>query len=266
MPKDSFESISKFQIMNTLTNNQEKLIKSLYTRHGRKKHNMCICEGIRSCGELIDVAPELVHLILKSDEATLPEKFNNLGFIRVPEKKLKQISATIASQGILMVANKPDLNLATKPADPFIVVLDGVADPGNMGTIIRTVKAIGLKELWLTSGSTDPFAEKVIRAAMAGQFHLSIRHFDNLELAACELRKFGYENIYRTDCHEGRSIFEEDQLFANSAIIFGGEAGGASPLSGSIPITIPMPGKSESINVAQAATVTLFDAVRREIL
>lgn len=252
--------------MTELTHNQEKLIKSLYTRHGRKKHSMCICEGVRSCGELLDAAPHLVHLILKSEEAVLPEKFNFFESITVPEQKLKQISSTIASQGILIVANKPNLNKNVLINDPFIVILDGVADPGNMGTIIRSVKAVGLKELWLTSGAADPFGEKVIRSAMAGQFYINIRIFEDLEQAACELRKIGYDKIWRTDCHKGTSIFDTDKLFAKSAIIFGGEAAGATPLAESIPVTIPMPGNSESINVAQAATVCLFEAVRKKIL
>ena len=249
--------------MTELTHNQEKMIKSLYNRHGRKKHNMCICEGIRACSELINAAPELVHLILKSEEAILPAIFNELNSITLPQQKLKQISSTIASQGILIVANIPDLKNSVPVNDPFVVILDGVADPGNMGTIIRTVKAVGLKHLWLTSGSADPFGEKVIRSAMAGQFHLNIRIWDNLEEVTCELRKSNIEKIYRTDCHKGTSIFETENLFAKSAIIFGGEAAGASQLESSTPITIPMPGKSESINVAQAATVCLFEAVRR---
>lgn len=252
--------------MTDLTQNQEKLIKSLFTRHGRKKHNLCICEGVRSCGELLDVAPHLIHLILKSEEVDLPDKFKFYELITVPEQKLKQISSTIASQGILIVASKPNLNRNVPIKDPFIIILDGVADPGNMGTIIRSVKAAGLKELWLTAGSTDPFGDKVIRSALAGQFHLNIRVFENLEQATCELRKNGFMKIFRTDCHRGSSIFETEDLFAKSAIIFGGEAAGANLLESAEPVTIPMPGNSESINVAQAATVCLFEAVRRKIL
>jgi len=251
--------------MNVLTKNQEKLIRSLYSRHGRKKYNMCICEGIRACGELISAAPDLLHFAVKSDEIHIHDMFNDIDFITVSQQVMQKLSSTVASQGILIVANKPDPSRYPPPEDPFVVILDGVADPGNMGTIIRTVKAVGLKELWLTPGATDPFGAKVIRSAMAGQFHLNIRSFQNLQEAACELRKFGYDNIWRTDCHKGTSIFETENLFAKSAIIFGGEAAGAKELESSQAITIPMPGNSESINVAQAATVCLFEAVRRGI-
>lgn len=252
--------------MNELTKKQEKLIKSLYTRHGRQKHKMCICEGVRSCTELLTAGKDLIHLAVKSIDASLPEQLAKLNAVEVPPQQLKKLSSTIASQGILIVAIKPDLHQKRAIKEPFTVILDGVSDPGNMGTIIRTVKAIGLKDLWLTEGSADPFGEKVIRSAMAAQFHINIRKFKDLEEAICETRNMGFERIYRTDCHQGNSIFETKDLFTKSTIIFGGEASGASPFTDSIPITIPMPGKSESINVAQAATVTLFEAVRRKIL
>ena len=253
-----------------LTHNQEKLIKSLYTRHGRIKHNMSICEGVRSCGEVLIANPNLIHLAIKSDTTLIDEDsdslWSNIEFITIPHDKFKTLSSTIATQGVLFVIHKPDTSSKAEPKDPFIVILDGISDPGNMGTIIRSVKAIGLKNLWITAGSADPFSEKVIRSAMAAQFHLTIRLFNNLDEISCELRKFGYINIYRTDCHKGVSIFEEENLFANSAIILGNEGAGASELTSAKTITIPMPGKSESINVAQAATICLFEAVRRKIL
>lgn len=265
--------------MINLTHNQEKLIKSLYTRHGRIKHNMSICEGVRSCEEVVKANPNLIHLAIKSDNTSLDEYLNSdntidssnnlwrdIEFITIPHDKFKTLSSTIATQGVLFVINKPDTSSKIKPTDPFIIVLDGISDPGNMGTIIRSVKAIGLKDLWITAGSADPFSEKVIRSAMAAQFHLTIRLFNDLDEISCELRKLGYNNIFRTDCHKGVSIFEEDELFANSAIIFGNEGAGASELTSAKAITIPMPGKSESINVAQAATICLFEAVRRKIL
>lgn len=265
--------------MNYLTHNQEKLIKSLYTRHGRIKHNMSICEGVRSCEEILIANPDLIHLAIKSDSISLDDLANSdntmddsknlwsdIEFITIPHDKFKTLSSTIATQGVLFVIHKPETSSKDEPKDPFIVILDGISDPGNMGTIIRSVKAIGLKDLWITAGSTDPFSEKVIRSAMAAQFHLKIRLFNDLNEISCELRKFGYINIFRTDCHKGNSIFEENDLFAKSAIIFGNEGAGASELTSAKAITIPMPGKSESINVAQAATICLFEAVRRKIL
>jgi TrmH family RNA methyltransferase len=227
--------------MNTLTNNQEKLIRALYTRVGRKKHNLCICEGLRACKELVKARPDLISFAVKSEETELPAEFVDLEFIIVPEEKIKQISSTVTTQGILIVAERPEVRspdsvarkkkseeVAENPTNSdyrppvtdnrFSVILDGVADPGNMGTIIRTAKAAGLKELFLTSGCADPYADKVIRSAMAAQFSINIYKFANLAETICELRKSGVENFWKTDPHKGNSLFETEDLFANSAI------------------------------------------------
>ena len=255
--------------MNTLTNNQEKLIRALYTRVGRKKHNLCICEGIRACRELVKARPALISFAVKSEKAELPAEFADLEFIIVPEEKIKQISSTVTTQGILIVAEKPearDPGPVSCQIRPFAVILDGVADPGNMGTIIRTAKAAGLKELFLTSGCADPYADKVIRSAMAAQFSVNIYKFANLAETICELRKSGVENFWKTDPHKGNSLFETEDLFANSAIIIGGEAAEVTDHPECKSVTIPMPGESESINAAQAATIFIFEAVRRKII
>lgn len=253
--------------MQKLTSNQEKIIRSLYTRKGRKKSNLCICEGKRACSELIEARPDLISFAVKSEKTELSAKFADINFIPVPENKMKQLSSTVTSQGILIVAERPVTdNRPPITENPFSLILDGIADPGNMGTIIRTAKAAGLKELFITSGSVDPFADKVIRSAMAAQFSINIYKFANLAETICELRKSGIDNFWKTDPHQGNSLFEEEKLFASSAIIIGGEAAGASDHPECKPVTIPMPGKSESINAAQAATVFIFEAVRREVI
>ncbi len=249
-----------------LANKNRALIRSLYTRHGRKKHDLCVCEGLRCCRELIALRSDLVSLAVCSedfDESSLA----NVAFEKISKGEFDSLSATVIPQGCLIVARKPAMIAdSVPPSDPFIIALDRVSDPGNLGTIIRTVRAVGLKELWLTDGTVDPFNDKVIRSALASQFALKMRLFPGLEEMACELRRFGHDKFYRTEPAGKSSCFEEKNLFAKSAIIFGSEAHGAGDLKGGIPIVIPMPGKIESINVAQAATVILFEAVRRGVL
>lgn len=249
--------------MNELSRKNEALLKSLYTRHGRKKHNMCVCEGLRCCRELLLSAPDLLEF------AVCSERFDrsslDVDFCVVSEEKFNSISATVNSQGVLFAARKPDTTpeASGEPSDPFITVLDRIGDPGNFGTIARTLKAAGLKELWITSGTVDPFSDKAIRSGISAQFSLKIREFDDLPELAAFLHKNGYRNIFRTDPHDGRSCFTEERLFEKSAVIFGSEGAGAGELTGSIPLMIPMPGDYESINVAQAATVIIFEYVRR---
>jgi TrmH family RNA methyltransferase len=144
-----------------------------------------------------------------------------------------------------------------------VPVLDRVADPGNLGTILRTVRAVGVTEVWLTSGTADPFSDKVIRAALSAQFALVLREFRDLAAVDGEFRRRGGTGMYRTDPHSGVSLFDLPRLFAGGAIIFGSEAQGAAGLDGATTVTIPMPGGGESINVAQAATVFCGEFVRR---
>lgn len=252
--------------MPELTKRQEALIHSLYTRHGRKKHNMCVCEGVRCCHELLLLRPDLLFMAVCADDFKSDDTFD-IEFIKIPRTSFQSFSSTVTSQGVLCVAKRPDTDYKqfSQPEAPFIIVLDRISDPGNLGTIIRTIRAVGLNELWYTSGTVDPFSDKVIRSATASQFALNMREFSDLSMLEIELKKLGYEKIYRTDPHGSFNVFEVEDLFNKTAIVFGNEGAGAGELKDAIPITIPMPGKTESINVAQAATVVLFELVRRKL-
>ena len=149
------------------------------------------------------------------------------------------------------------------PADPFILAVDQLGDPGNFGTILRTARAAGLKEFWYTAGSADPFAPKVTRSALGAQFGMILREFADLETLTGFAARCGYKNIYLTDPHTGESCFESAGLFEKSVVVIGSEAHGiGSEVSGNR-VTIPMPGNFESLNAAQAATIVLFEHVRR---
>jgi len=247
--------------MNNLPQKQKALIKSLYSRHGRKKTSLCLCEGVRCCEELLLAAPELVQFTvcresLQIDFETSPDTYI------IPDHEFAKLAATVNSQGILCVAELPEF-AAVKPNDDFIFVLDQVSDPGNFGTILRTAKAAGLNELWYTAGSVDPFNDKTIRSAMAAQFSMRLRVFPDLKSLSETALEYGYQSFYLTDPHEGADLFTEKSLYKKSIVIIGSEAHGVSELAGAKRVTIPMPGKFESLNAAQAATIFLFEYVRR---
>ncbi|MDD3117596.1 MAG: RNA methyltransferase [Victivallales bacterium] len=246
-----------------MTRRREMLLRALATRHGRKKYGLCLCEGMRCCRDLYLSAPELIAFMVCADD--LVDNFPGRDVIRIPRDGFRKFSATVASPGIMAVARRPQ-PVAGAPRDPFVLVLDRVADPGNFGTIIRTARAVGLREIWYTAGAADPFSDKVIRAAMASQFVIGMREFPDLEAVAAALRQYGYEHIYRTDVNAGADCFTAASLFERTAIVMGSEAHGAGPIAGATALTIPMPGDAESLNVAQAATVILFEYVRRSQL
>ena len=190
--------------------------------------------------------------------------FADIEFYTLPEDKFEKITQTVNSQGILFVAEIPDSEQNQAVDQDFYLVLDRIADPGNLGTIFRTASAIGLKEIWYSSGTVDPFSEKTIRSALAAQFRLRFVEYSNIDDAIVELKNRGVDNFFRTEPSMGESCFKAEKLFSKSAIIFGNEAAGLEEIKNTTPLNIPMPGKFESLNVAQAVTVILFEYVRRK--
>ena len=247
--------------MNNLPQKQKALIKSLYTRHGRKKSPLCVCEGVRCCQEALSAVPESVKFTVCRESLEIDFVVSPVSYI-IPDNEFAKLAATVNSQGILCVVEVPE-PVASAPGDDFLFVLDRVGDPGNFGTILRTAKAAGLTELWYTAGSVDPFNDKTIRSAMAAQFSMRLRSFPDLKALAETAYGYGYDNFYLTDPHQGADLFTEEKLYDKSLLIIGSEAHGVDELAGAKRVMIPMPGKFESLNAAQAATVFLFEYVRR---
>ena len=209
------------------------------------------------------LAPDRIELVLLREGVDLPFK-TPCDPIALPEEEFSRLAGTVNSQGILIVARRPDpIPLDAPLTDPFVLALDRIGDPGNFGTIIRTARAAGLREIWMTKGSVDPYSDKAVRSASGAQFALTMREYGALDDVVELLRAKGYSNIFRTAPGGGRSIFTEPELFAKSVIVLGSEGAGAGEIPGSVNVLIPMPGDAESLNVAQAATVILFEHVRR---
>lgn len=249
-----------------LSKRQESLIRSLSGRHGRKDSELCLCEGLRCCEEALKLRPDLVELVVEREgfAGVLPpcpaEKAT------LPERQFDALRGTVTSQGVLAMLRKPAQPTADAPlSSPFAFVLDRVSDPGNFGTILRTARAAGLKEIWYAKGSADPFAEKTIRSASASQFAIALRLFESLDGLPSLLAPLGVKRYFRTVPSGGESIYAAAGLFEGSAVIMGGEAFGAGELAAAKDVSIPMPGGAESLNVAQAAAVILFESVRRGV-
>jgi TrmH family RNA methyltransferase len=178
----------------------------------------------------------------------------------IPDALFAEIAATETPSGILAVASAltPSASIAN---DLDCVVLDGIQDPGNVGTLLRTAAAAGLRQAVLSPGCADPWAPKTLRAGQGAQFELAI--YENCDLLATLGAYRGTSIVTRLDA--ARSLFETP-LEGPLAWVFGSEGQGVSaPVSAvaSLGVFIPMPGQTESLNVAAAAAVCLFEVVRR---
>lgn len=236
------------------------------SRHGRRDSEFCFCDGVRSASEVAHLVPQLIDQVFVRQGTEIPFPVPVTPTVLSPVD-FERIAPTVTSQGIILVIRRPDLVPLAEPlVDPFVLVLDRIGDPGNLGTILRTARAVGIRDVWMTKGTADPYSDKVLRSASGAQFALRLRQSENLQTLADDLRKLGISAFYRTLPAAGGNVFLEQNLFDHSAIILGCEATGVAELEPSFPLNIPMPGDAESLNVAQAATVILFEFVRRQFL
>jgi TrmH family RNA methyltransferase len=177
----------------------------------------------------------------------------------------KAASDTEAPQGILAVLSVRAQPLP--PAPDFVLILDGLRDPGNLGTILRTAAAAGVQAVLLPPEGTDPFAPKVVRSAMGAHFRLSVVSLSWPDILAY-VRPAGQGlrvKVYLADSRSGLPHTQAD-FRSPLALIVGGEAAGAGSQAQSLADTrlhIPMPGQAESLNAAVAAAILMFEVVRQ---
>lgn len=181
---------------------------------------------------------------------------------------LERVASTETPQPPLCIVSMPERNPSALLATAgFVVVLDRISDPGNMGTIARSVEAAGADLVVLTPGSVDPYGPKAVRASAGALFHVPVVTATIEEVAAVGLVLFG------STSHDapGRSTesYTSVDLTGRIALVMGNEAAGLptewNDSAGPVDrwITIPHQGRSESLNVAMATTVLVFEAARQ---
>jgi RNA methyltransferase, TrmH family len=240
----------------------------------RREAGAFVVEGVRLVEEALaaEVAP---HLILHTEDLgergrSLVEAFHKRGapVETISPQVMKAVSDTQTSQGILAVL---PLRQVPLPAVPdFLLLLDQLRDPGNLGTILRTAAAAGAQAVLLFPGCADPFAPKVVRAAMGAHFHLPI-HQRDWEETKKYLSKGENEQkveVFLADSSEGE-VYTGADFKKPTALLIGGEAAGAGEQArrtAGKKVHIPMPGKAESLNAGVAAALLLFEVVRQRNL
>lgn len=250
--------------MKNLSQKLYKEIKKLHSSQGRKKSQYYVIEGLRCAQEAFKrLAQQQIIGILITEKADSPSYALDKKYI-VTEKDFEALSQTQNPQGILILAEKPKFQELSFN-DDFILVLDRIQDPGNIGTILRTAIAVGLKEVILINGTVDVFNPKAIRAGMGAQFSLKFGYLENL----AELKnivKLQQRKIWLTTPHQGISCYTNEFKLANSILVFGEEANGIQDFSVGEKTMIPTLSDIESLNVAQAATVYLFEGLRQKLI
>ena len=180
--------------------------------------------------------------------------------VELPDRLFAHVSPVDAPSGVLATMAIPAQPTGAGPLGSC-VVLDGVQDPGNLGTILRTAAAAGVPEVLLTPGCAQAWAPRVLRAAMGAHFGLAIR--EGVDVAAALA---GYPGqILAADLRDSVELYDLD-LRGPVAWLFGSEGQGLSAAVAGLAtgrVLIPMPGGMESLNVGVAAGVCLFEQLRQ---
>ncbi len=250
-----------------LTKQKLASIKQLLQKKNREEVGKFIVEGWKSIEEAIHAGIEIETILY--DE----HRFENIKLIHslkrsanevlcAKAKEIDAISDTIASQGIIAVIPKLSmgnkLNALFKKQSALVVVLDGITDPGNLGTIIRTCDWFGVDALFIGNNSVELYNPKVVRSTMGSLFHLPVIEEPDLInfLEKCRTEKF---TIYSTELSNSNDI-RQITFAKKSVIIIGSESHGISKDISAFAdsrIFIPQFGKAESLNAAIACGVVL---------
>lgn len=242
--------------MQHLSKTQIKWVRSLQQKKFRDAEGMFVAEG-KKCVEDLQAGFELV-LLVTNENATTTE--------------IEQMSSLRTPQGIIGVFRKPNITFHLSPDDTqLLLVLDGVQDPGNLGTIIRTCDWFGIHDILCSRDTADCYNPKVVQATMGALARVRIHYVDNLTQVLSEYQAAGYP-IYGT-LLDGKNMYAADSIPSKNKgiIVMGNEGNGISQEVRELithPLFIPpyptnVP-TSESLNVSIATAIVLAE-FRRNI-
>ncbi|EOU1990734.1 RNA methyltransferase [Clostridium perfringens] len=246
-------------------NNLFKEIKKLKEKKYRIKSNKYLIEGLRFVEEAIKSKVSIDSIIFtESFKEKNPDLFlkinENIKLIQMNEALLKQLCSTENPQGIVGVINMQNKELKS---GELVVLVDKVQDPGNMGTIIRTAHAAGAAGIVMTKGTVDIYNDKTLRSTMGSIFYIPIVEDDSLDFVK-SLKKEGYKLVVSS--LQGKNNFFEENLQGKVMIAVGNEGNGVSDEVydiADIKVKIPMPGEAESLNVAVATSIMIYEKIRQ---
>ncbi len=282
-----------FLAITSVHNPRVQAAKALATRKGRLEQSAFLCEGEHLVLEAVLMCPQAVQAVFVCQEKlalyeSLLEPLMRRAkatptadavqsptppvFYAVTEPVLASLSHVKAPQGIAAVVGLPSTiqtSIDGRP-DPLLslgsrlVLLENVQDPGNVGTVLRTVDAVGLSGCILAGDCADPFAPKTLRATMGSVFRVPMAIVPSGEEAVRKLSQAGYGVIAAV--LDGEPFYQRGALPDKFCLLIGNEGAGLTPgIVAQAPhrYALPMRGGAESLNAAVAAAVMMYDLMNR---
>lgn len=260
------------QIITSKDNEIIKNVRKLKEKKYRYQNSEYIVEGIKMIKEAILEEAVIKLIIVCEDNVNsgaidkkLLYEIAKYECIYVNKKIFSFITDVQNPQGILAVIEKQNSEENIDYKQDVIVVLDGIQDPGNLGTILRTIDSVGLNQVIVSKETADAYNPKVVRSTMGAIFRVNIIESDNLLETLKNLKKHKYK-VMATSLETQNSIYDVD--YSKKVIVIGNEANGVSEEIldySDEKIKIPMLGKTESLNASVATAVILYEYVRNKI-
>ena len=277
------------EIISSKDNKRIKYIRSLLEKGGiRKKNHSFVVEGIKLVDEALEygnvldiiVSESLYEEIVSGDltrnglltdngKHIIKQVKQGTSLTVVSDAVFKSVSETITPQGVIAVVDMPESGLLEggylkkayeKSGKIKLLVLEDTADPGNLGTIMRTAEAAGVTGVIMGKGTVDIFNPKVVRSTMGSIFRLPFSYVDDLKAVILGLKRDGI-SFYATHL-KGKESYRDISYSDKAGILIGNEARGLSDEIANLADTyviIPMQGKVESLNAAVAAALMMYE-------
>ena len=246
----------------------KRLVRLSGDRKFRRDMQEMVCEGEKMLGEALSSGIE-IHDILVADEAELNTELlhqaegQGAKLYTCPASLLSKVSNVKTPQGVVFSCERPVAELDVLYGAKRLMVLEGLQDPGNLGTIIRTADAFALDGIILCEGCVDPTSPKVVRATIGAAFRLPIAAA-GLEQTAAFLNKQNLP-LYAAALSESSVPLTRVDL-TRAAVMIGNEGRGITKKAAALctqQIIIPMDGRAESLNASVAASIIMYEMSRK---
>ena len=258
------------QVITSKDNDIVKNIKKLKDKKYRDEQSSYIIEGLKIISEAIEENAVIKKVVICEDYITNDTINSKVMYeiarhecIYVSKKVFDSITTVIAPQGILAVVEKPNVHKNINYKEDVILILDGIQDPGNLGTILRTADSVDLKQIIVSKETADVYNPKVVRSTMGAIFRVNVIESSNLVETIKEIKKNRFK-IIATSLGGTDTIYDIE--YKKKAIIIGNESKGVSKEvleAADSTVVIPMLGKTESLNASVACGIILYEYARR---
>lgn len=248
--------------METITSiHNQKVVfwRSLNEKKGRDSARLFLVEGIKMVSEALKSSFTVDVILLREDFTPSFPLPDDISCYRLSDHVFNSVCSTKTPQGIAAVVHVHMLH----SAGSRLLALDGLQDPGNVGTVIRTADAAGFDGILVSPDCADVFSPKVLRASMGSIFHIGIEYADSLPSMLEDYLKKGYAVI--SSQLDGEPFYSRDPVNQPFVLVVGNEGNGISDDVRNLSThhyRLPMRGEAESLNVAVAAGIMMYDMTK----